>query len=110
MTAPDVTLGEVARRVDRVETEMRTGFREVKEEIARLSFVPAAVYAADRSADAHRLTRLEDDLEAEKQARQSAEQSAAHRGWQARLSLGVAMMGIVLSPAAAFLAAKVVAG
>lgn len=106
MTQPDVTLGEVARRVDRVETEMKAGFKAVQEQIAALSFVPSAVYAADRAADLERHRRLEADLREETRERRDAEKTAAQRGWQTRLSLALAVIGPPLSALGAFIVAR----
>lgn len=104
----DITLGEVARRVDRLDQEMRAGFKAVQEEIAKLAFVPAAVYAADRAADVERIRRLEDDLKEEVGAREETERTAAQRTWQARLSLVMALIGLPLSVLGSVIVALVV--
>lgn len=103
-----ITLGEVGRRVDRLDSEMRAGFQKVAEQIAGLSFVPAAVYAADRSAEAERARRVEADLREEIRARESAEQTSGQRAWQARLSLILALVGLPLSVIGSVVAALVV--
>lgn len=93
----DITLGEVGRRVDRLDHEMRAGFTRVAEQVAALTFVPAAVYAADQSATAEKIRRLEADLRGEEEERRTAEQTASQRAWQARLSLIMALLGMPLS-------------
>lgn len=82
----DVTINELARRVDRLDTAMASGFQSMREEIQRLAFVPAAVYAADRSGDQERIRRLEEGAKLVDQ-----------RAWQARTSLIVAVVGLPLS-------------
>ena len=108
MSPDDVTLGEVDRRVGRLEQRVDSGFKELKEEIARLSFVPAAVYAADRAGDAHRLAALEADLALESRDRRAAEDNARHRSFQARLALVVAALGIPASILAGVVTANLV--
>lgn len=105
----DLTIGEVGRRVDRLDAEVRAGFRQVAEQISGLAFVPAAVYAADRSAEGERLRRLEKDLKEETEARETAERTASQRAWQARLSLLMAMLGLPLSVLGSVLVALLVA-
>lgn len=105
----EVTLGELGRRVDRLDTEMQAGFRSMREEIQRLAFVPAAVYAADRSGDHERLRRLEQDLSEETEARRTAEQAATQRAWQARWSLILAAIGVPFGVVASVLAGIIVA-
>jgi hypothetical protein len=110
VSAPaDITLGEVGRRVDRLDQEMRAGFAKVAEQLAGLAFVPAGVYAADQSAMAERMRRLEADLRDEEAARRAAEQTASHRAWQARLSLVMALLGLPLSVLGAVVVALVLA-
>lgn len=93
----DVNLGEVVRRQDRMETRMDAGFQALGDKVERLTsgFVPAAVYAADRSADQERIRRVEGDLA-----------QAEQRGHQARWSLILAGLGLPLSVAASVLAAQ----
>ncbi|MFI6760596.1 hypothetical protein ACIBF5_15820 [Micromonospora sp. NPDC050417] len=95
--ADPVTLGELGRRVDRVDVEMRNGFQQLREELRGLTFVPAAVYAADRSGDHERMRRLEGDLKEEITAREEAEKVAGQRAWQSRLSLTLAIVGLPIS-------------
>lgn len=110
----DVTLGELARRVDRMDREMQAGFAGLHEKIDRLAFVPAAVYAADQasylerqSAQVDRIKRIEADLLGEEAARKAAEDRADQRGWHVRVALGVAMFGAFLSVISAVVTAAV---
>lgn len=105
MGTGEVTIGELDRRVDRLERAMEAGFQGLREEIQRLSFVSAAVYAADRSADQERIRRLEADLTEERDARTGAEQAVQQRAWQSRWSLIVALIGLPLSVIGSVLAA-----
>jgi len=95
--AQDISLGEVARRVDRLDSEMRAGFASMRDEIRGLAFVPAGVYTADRSADLERMRRFEDDLAEEMRTRVAVQQTTDQRAWQARLSLIVALLGLPIS-------------
>lgn len=104
----DVTLGEVVRRVDRLDREMMAGFASMREELRGLAFVPAAVYSADRVADDLRFRRLEDDLVAERAGREEAERVADQRAWQARLSVVMAFVGLPLSVIGSIVVALVV--
>lgn len=88
-----VNLGEVTRRVDRLETRMDANFQALSDKMERLAFVPAAVYASDRTADQERIRRVESDLA-----------EAEQRGHQARWSLILAGLGVPLSVAASVLA------
>ena len=105
----DMTLGELARRVDRIDSEVRDGFAGVREEIRSLAFVHPAVYAADRQADGQRFARIERDLTEEKNAREDAERMAAARAWQARFSLVMALLGLPISVIGSVVVALVVA-
>jgi len=82
----DVTLGEVVRRVDRLENAMVEGFRELRDEIRSLAFVPAGVYASDQSAMRERVDRLE-----------SRADQADNRAWHVRAALLVAGCSGLLS-------------
>ena len=100
MTSPDpreVTLGEVARGLSRVEREMQVGIAAIRQEIAALAFVPAAVYAADMSAHRERVTRLERDLAEESAVRQNTEAVSQQRAWQAKWSIILAFVGMPIS-------------
>lgn len=104
----DMTIGELSRRVDRLDTEMKAGIQAVREDIQRLQFVPAAVYASDRSGDAERVRRLEADLIEERREREAEKGTADQRAWQARLSLIMAMVGLPISLIGSILAAVII--
>lgn len=104
----DVTLGELARRVDRLDSAMVAGFATMQAELRGLAFVPAAVYSADRVTDDLRVSRLESDLLAERVGREEAERIAAQRAWQARLSMVMAFVGLPLSVIGSIVVALVV--
>lgn len=105
----EVTLGEVARGLSRVEREMLAGFTALRQEIAGLAFVPAAVYAADQVAHRERVTRVEQDIADEATARQQAESVAQQRAWQARWSIILAIACMPVSVAGSVIAALVIA-
>lgn len=56
----DVTLGELGRRVDRVETSVRDGFDHVHRQIESLTFVNKDTYEARHKAVTDRLDVLEE--------------------------------------------------
>ena len=96
MAEDEVSNGEITRRLDRTDaevrglaTEMRAGFQGISEKMERLAFVPAVEYAANRAADQERIRRLEGSLE-----------KAEQRGHQARWAVGLAVAGLPLSVAA----------
>lgn len=95
--ANHITLGELGRRADRLDQEMRLGFDSLRNEIQRLNFIPSGVYAADRSADQERIRRLEQDLSTEVKERESALAESNQRAWQARLSFILALIGLPVS-------------
>lgn len=110
----DVNLGEVTRRLDRTDeevrglgNEMRAGFQALSDKMERLAFVPAAVYAADRAADQESVRRLADDLRQEAQERKAAEEKADQRAHQVRWSLILAGLGVPLSVVAGVVTAHV---
>lgn len=103
----DVNLGEVTRRVDRLETRMDAGFQALSDKMERLAFVPAAVYAADRAADQESVRRLEADLRQEAQERKVAQEKADQRAHQVRWSLILAGLGVPLSVVAGVVTAHV---
>jgi hypothetical protein len=105
----EVTLGEVARGLGRVEREIEVGFQAIRQEIKSLSFVPAAVYSADKVAQHDRIGRLEEDLEEEKVLRRDAEALSSQRAWQSRWSLLLALFGMPISVVGAVAAALIVA-
>lgn len=106
--AKDITLGELGRRVDRVEVEMRAGFDSMRQQIERLAFVPAGVYAADKSAEGQRIQRIEDALEREVEARVEAQKTADQRAWQSRWSLVMALIGMPLTVVGSIVIALIV--
>lgn len=84
MTGQDeVSTGELSRGLARVEDEMKAGFAQLRRELAAMTYVQPAVYAADQAATRDRLVRLE-----------QAEQVAQQRAWQARLSLILAFISL----------------
>ncbi|SCG38281.1 hypothetical protein [Micromonospora zamorensis] len=104
----DVNLGEVTRRLDRTDeevrglgTEMRAGFQSLGDKMERLAFVPAAVYAADRAADTERVRRLEADLHQEVREREEAQKTSGSNRWSLLLAgLGIpasVLAGVVTS-------------
>jgi hypothetical protein len=107
--ATEVTLGEVARGLSRVETEMHAGFKALREELKTLSFVDSAVYSADKVAYHDRVARLEADLEDERTLRREADAVAQQRAWQSRWSIILAVIGMPISILGAVVAALVVA-
>jgi hypothetical protein len=60
MPGDEITTGELARRIDRVERQLTDGFREVNRTIESQQFVHIDRYDADRAALDHRVTQLED--------------------------------------------------
>lgn len=86
MDPDDVTLGELGRRVDRLDDQMNKGFEAMRNEIRNLSFVPAGVYASDQGATNQRINRLE-------QRSDTAEQ----RGWQVRVAIIMAVFSTLLT-------------
>lgn len=105
----EVTLGEVARGVSRVEREMHEGFAAIRREIAGLSFVPAQVYAADMLAYRERVVRVEEDLDEERKIRREAEQVQQQRGWQAKWSIVLALIAMPISILGSVVAGLVIA-
>lgn len=101
----DVTTGELSRGLSRVEREMQAGFTAIRDEIRGLTFVPTAVYAADKLAAAERVTRLEADLAEERRERQADEKVAQQRAWQAGLAVKLAIAGIPISALTALVTA-----
>jgi hypothetical protein len=65
------------------------------------------VYASDRSAHQERIRRLEKDIADERLAREDAQKEWSRRGWQARLSLVMALLGLPLSILGSVLAAVI---
>lgn len=59
----DVTLGEVARNLERLAQQMDSGFSRVDERFNNLAMVHSDVYIADRRADADRHKTLADRVE-----------------------------------------------
>lgn len=82
----DVTLGELARRVDRLETTMQAGFAQLGEKMDRLPYVQAGTYESDKDATRDRLTKVE-----------TAQDRHDGRAWQVRTSVMVAAMGVPMS-------------
>lgn len=109
-----VTLGEVARRVERIggrvermDADMHAGFDSLRAEIGKLSFVSHEVYDTSQRADEARFSRLESDLRDEEAARKASEERADQRDWQVRVALGIAVFGAVVSVVVAVLSATV---
>lgn len=88
---------------------MREGFAAIRNEIKSLSFVPAAVYSADKLAHNDRFDRLTQDFESEREARREAEALATQRAWQARWSIVLALLGMPISIFGAVVAALIIA-
>ncbi len=108
MTEPgDITTGELGRRVDRLDREMKAGFESLHNEIRTLQFVPAAVYAADRSADQERLRRMEQDLVDERHEREGEAKESEKRAFTARWSLITALIACPLAVIASVVAALI---
>ncbi len=89
-----VTIGEIGRRMDRVEEAVTRGFDRLTERLDR-DYVPVAVYAADRAADQTRIAKLEARADSDTQ-----------RAWQARLSLSLALLSVPASIVTAWLVAQ----
>lgn len=109
MAEADVTTGELGRRVDRLETAMTTGFATLADQIRGLQFVSAGVYASDRAADVERMSRLEDDVQGERRAREEAQRAADQRAWQSRWSLIAAAVGVPFGIVGSVIAAVITA-
>lgn len=105
----EVTLGEVARGLGRVEREMHLGFSAIRAEIGKLSFVPAQVYAADMVAYRDRMERIEENAAREAELRHEAEAVASQRAFQSRWSVVLALIGMPISIIGAVIAALVIA-
>lgn len=59
----DVTIGELARRMDALDRRMTTGFEGVTRQITAMNVVHTDRYDADRRADERRLQGIEDRYE-----------------------------------------------
>lgn len=59
----DVTIGELARRMDALDRRMTTGFEGVGRQIASMNVVHTDRYDADRRADDRRMEAIEDKYE-----------------------------------------------
>lgn len=66
MTVPtfdgDVTLGEVHRRLVRVEQQMAEGFKSVSDRIAAQEYIHRDVYAADKATAEQRWKAQDDEI------------------------------------------------
>lgn len=82
----DVTLGELGRRVQRLESQMSAGFEAMRAELRSLAFVPSGVYASDQAAVNMRIARLED-----------TNKVLEHRGWQVRLAIIAAIFSGIMT-------------
>lgn len=69
--ADDVTLGEIARRLDRHEQSIAEALREVRADIAALSYVPTGTYEAHRAAAGQRVGQLEAEVREVRQGREA---------------------------------------
>jgi hypothetical protein len=58
-TPHDLTLGEVARQIRKVEDVLREDIRELSERLDRLDFLPVNLYAADKMALERRMEAIE---------------------------------------------------
>jgi hypothetical protein len=105
----EVTLGEVARGLNRVEREMHEGFAAIRREIGHLSFVPAAVYSADMVAYRERMERVEAGLAEEISLRREDAQTSSQRAWQSRWGIALALIAMPISIVGAVIAALIVA-
>lgn len=90
-----VTIGELGRRMDRVEEAVTRGFDRLTERLDR-DYVGVALYAADRAADRARMAKLEARAEGD-----------AQRAWQSRLSLMVALLSVPAGIITAWLVTKI---
>lgn len=97
MSSGDVTIGEVARRVerldrslnqkvDKLENQMQQGFAELRDDIRNLQFVPAAVYQSDKEQFNQRIQNLEE-----------RQKVLDDRSWQVRLATLTAGMSAIVS-------------
>lgn len=82
----DVTLGELGRRVDRLESQMWAGFEGIRAELRGLAFVPAGVYASDQAACNMRINRLEENYK-----------TNDARSWQVKLAVIAALFSAMLT-------------
>jgi hypothetical protein len=85
------TLGELARRMDRLETTMAAGFDRLAGRLEH-DYVQLGVYASERSSLEGRVAALE-----------AAEAARRGQSWQLRLSLAAALMSVPTSVIAAWL-------
>jgi hypothetical protein len=76
-TFDEITTGELARRIDRVERQLADGFKEVNRTIESQQFVHVDRYDADTRANDRRVAALESTLK-----------------WQAR-TLGGALLAVL---------------
>jgi hypothetical protein len=60
MPGDEITTGELARRIDRVEKQLAEGFRAINLTIAAQQFIHVDRYNADREAFDRRIAQLED--------------------------------------------------
>lgn len=91
--AEDVTLGEIARRLDRHEREIGQALRDIRGDIASLSYVPVGTYEAHRAAMAQQVAQVVADV-----AEQAAARDADRRLIWTSLVAPVLMLviGVVL--------------
>jgi hypothetical protein len=89
----EITIGELGRRLDRLETTVATGFERLATRLER-DYVQVAVYATERAADLARIASLEAETATRGQQR-----------WQTRLALTAALLSVPTSVIAAWLTA-----
>lgn len=56
----EVTIWELSRRIDRMDSRIESGFTKLEASISALQFVPMNLYISERKATDARLTELED--------------------------------------------------
>lgn len=89
-----VTIGELGRRMDRVEDTLTRGFDKLTARLDR-DYVQIAVYAADRNADNARLAALEAESAGAKQ-----------RIWQIRLAMYASLLSVPVGVITAWLVTR----
>lgn len=102
--ADPVTLGEVARNLEKLAEQMERGFERVDERFNTLAMVHADVYLADRAADSERYNVLKARVDVLDEEKMPARLSAAEREikrvvegnrWLSRTVIGAVVVLIV---------------
>jgi hypothetical protein len=95
---PDVTIGEIGRRLDRLESTVHNGFEALGKRIEGLPFLPVAVYMADKATVLEQRKGLEAEIKVERERLDHIEASIQ---WLARALAGAVVTGVVAAVFAA---------